>query len=181
MAETIVLCLALPERIPFKLEFIMVLVAELKPLPILVASAALFFAYILCLAIYRLYFSPIAGFPGPKIAALTRWYETYYDVFAPGGGMYMWEVEKMHQKYGPVVRINPDELHFSDFEFYNTIYASAPAKRDRYAYHAKAPDAHYSTGFTIDHETHKKRREAMAPFFSKRNVQVNPKEHKLLA
>jgi hypothetical protein len=154
----------------------MVLAVELKPITAFVASAVVLLIYLLCLAIYRLYFSTIAGFPGPKIAALTRWYETYYDVFASGGGMYMWEVEKMHQKYGPVVRINPDELHFADFEFYNTIYASAPAKRDRYAYHAKAPDAHYSTGFTIDHETHKKRREAMAPFFSKRNVQVGPKK-----
>jgi len=47
-----------------------------------------------------LYLSPIADFPGPKIAALTHWYEWYYDVLAPGAGMYIWEIEKMHQKYG---------------------------------------------------------------------------------
>lgn len=63
------------------------------------AGAALL-AYTIYGAIYRLYLSPLARFPGPKIAALTRWYECYYDVFSPGGGMYMWEVEKMHQKYG---------------------------------------------------------------------------------
>ena len=48
--------------------------------------------------IYRLYLSPIAKFPGRKLAALTLWYEFYYDVIK--GGQYVWEIEKMHQKYG---------------------------------------------------------------------------------
>lgn len=48
--------------------------------------------------IYRLCFSPIAGFPGPKLAALTFWYEFYYDVIK--GGKYTWEIGNMHEKYG---------------------------------------------------------------------------------
>jgi hypothetical protein len=81
----------------------MVLPLEIKPLPILVASAGAYITWLLYLVIYRLYFSPIAKFPGPKIAALTHWYECYYDVFTPGGGMYMWEIQKLHQKYGRVI------------------------------------------------------------------------------
>jgi hypothetical protein len=81
-------------------ETIMIPAIEIKPLFILIASAGASLIWLLGLIVYRLYLSPIAKFPGPKIAALTHWYECYYDVFTPGGGMYMWEVEKMHKKYG---------------------------------------------------------------------------------
>lgn len=37
-------------------------------------AGGLWILYIIFGAVYRLYFSPIAGFPGPKIAALTLWY-----------------------------------------------------------------------------------------------------------
>jgi hypothetical protein len=54
--------------------------------------------YWISLAIYRLYFHPLAGFPGPKIAAITHLYEIAWDYF--GNGAYLFEIEKMHKKYG---------------------------------------------------------------------------------
>ena len=54
--------------------------------------------YLAGLAVYRLYFSPIAKFPGPKLAALTLWYEFYFDVIKQG--QYTWEIGRMHDKYG---------------------------------------------------------------------------------
>ena len=48
--------------------------------------------------IYRLYQSPIAKFPGRKLAAVTFWYEFYYDVIKRGD--YVWEIQKMHDRYG---------------------------------------------------------------------------------
>ena len=54
--------------------------------------------YTLYGAFYRLYLSPVAKFPGRKLAALTFWYEFYYDVIK--GGAYVWEIKKMHQEYG---------------------------------------------------------------------------------
>ena len=62
-----------------------------------VATLSLILYYI-ALVVYRLYFSPIAKFPGPKIAASTLWYEFYYDVVKKG--QYTWEIGKMHEKYG---------------------------------------------------------------------------------
>lgn len=48
--------------------------------------------------IWRLYFSPLAKFPGPKLAAATLLYEMYYDIVA--GGQYTFKIRDMHEKYG---------------------------------------------------------------------------------
>lgn len=56
------------------------------------------FLIIVLRTLYRLYLHPLAHIPGPRIAAVSRAYEFYHDVLR--GGMYLWEVEKMHEKYG---------------------------------------------------------------------------------
>lgn len=58
--------------------------------------------YLLGLAIYRLYISPIAKFPGPRLAALTFWYEFYHDVVR--GGQYVFKINDLHDRYGKSVR-----------------------------------------------------------------------------
>lgn len=65
----------------------------------LLGSAAVLFLCVGATAVYRLFLSPIANIPGPKLAALTGWYETYFDCFKQGS---FWvEVEQMHKNYGP--------------------------------------------------------------------------------
>lgn len=54
--------------------------------------------YLLSGAIYRLYFHPLAKFPGPRLAALTGWYEFYHDVVRRG--LLIWKIQEMHDKYG---------------------------------------------------------------------------------
>jgi hypothetical protein len=66
--------------------------------PVLGGAAA--FIYLLGRTIYRLYFHPLSHIPGPKLAAATHLYEFYYDVCR--GGLYLFEIEKMHQQYGTV-------------------------------------------------------------------------------
>jgi hypothetical protein len=54
--------------------------------------------YTFALLIYRLYFSPIAAFPGPFLAKATHWYEFYHNFERTG--MYYEQIRKMHDKYG---------------------------------------------------------------------------------
>ena len=61
-------------------------------------SVVLFLVYIITLAIYRLYITPLAKFPGPWLAALTLWYEFYHDVILRG--RYTWKISEMHRTYG---------------------------------------------------------------------------------
>lgn len=59
--------------------------------------------------VYRLFAHPLASFPGPKIAAATFLYEFYYDVIK--GGMYIWEIERMHEQYGIVPLFRRKGIH----------------------------------------------------------------------
>jgi hypothetical protein len=49
-------------------------------------------------ALRRLYFHPLAHIPGPKLAALTWWYEFYYDVVQQG--RYIFKIQELHRQYG---------------------------------------------------------------------------------
>lgn len=48
--------------------------------------------------IYRLYLHPLAKIPGPKLAALTYFYEIYFNIVKPG--MFVWEIKRLHEIYG---------------------------------------------------------------------------------
>lgn len=59
-------------------------------------------AYFAFIVVHRLYFSPLSGFPGPKLAAATSWYEFYYQYWL--NGQYVFQIEKLHKKYGTYPR-----------------------------------------------------------------------------
>jgi hypothetical protein len=54
--------------------------------------------YLAGLAAYRLFLSPLSKFPGPKLAALSNWYEFYYDVVLHG--QFTAHLQKLHKRYG---------------------------------------------------------------------------------
>ncbi|KAH8651930.1 cytochrome P450 [Tricladium varicosporioides] len=72
------------------------------------------------LAIYRLCFHPLKHIPGPLLAKLTYGYQIYFDVFL--GGLMPKQLPKLHQTYGPIVRIAPDRVHVNDPEFYKRLF-----------------------------------------------------------
>ena len=67
-----------------------------KSYAILVLTLAIL--YLGTLLIYRLYYAPVAKFPGPRLAAITFFYEFYYDVWLEG--QYTWKIQDLHKQYG---------------------------------------------------------------------------------
>ena len=91
-------------------------------------------------------------------------YDFYYDVYL--GGQYLFKIQELHRKYGPIIRITPHEIHVSDPAFYGTLYASARHKRNRDPYHTNAISVPGSVLASPPHDLHRRRRAALSPLFS---------------
>ncbi|KAF7509483.1 hypothetical protein GJ744_008046 [Endocarpon pusillum] len=119
--------------------------------------------------LYRIYLSPLAAIPGPKTAALTGAYEQYYDLIEKA--RFPWKIEQLHKKYGPIVRIRPNEVHINDPAYGETHFSSSPTLQlNKYAPHQNQFGMPQSTFNTVDAELHKLRRGVVAPFFSRRSI-----------
>lgn len=128
---------------------------------------ALSLFYTIALPIYRVYFSPLSKFPGPKIAAATLWYEFYYDVIL--SGQYTFKIQELHKQYGPIVRISPFELHINDADYFDVLYSNnLPVNKS--SWYTGQFDMSYATFGTIEHKQHRLRRSALNPFFSKQMI-----------
>ncbi|TVY93201.1 Cyrochrome P450 monooxygenase [Lachnellula willkommii] len=128
--------------------------------PLVLLGAALYVSY------RRLYLSPISHIPGPKLAAVTRLYEAYYDLWL--GGQYTFKIIALHKKYGPIIRISPWEIHVADPDFYEVVYASSASghRRDKYDWFTKSFGLDNAVFATPGHDLHRLRRSALAPYFS---------------
>ncbi|KAK2601850.1 hypothetical protein QQS21_004633 [Conoideocrella luteorostrata] len=124
-------------------------------------------AYLVSLVFHRLVLHPLADFPGPRLAAVTRYYEAYYDVIC--NGQYTFKIAELHKKYGPIVRISPYELHINDPVFFEKLYGQ-DAQFNKYAWTYDAFSSQNSTICTIEHEVHRRRRAPLNPFFSRASV-----------
>jgi len=69
--------------------------------------------------VYRIYFHPLAGFPGPRFSAFTRLPHN----FAVWTGRTHKYTLALHDKYGDVVRVGPDELSFVNPDAWRDIYS----------------------------------------------------------
>ena len=119
------------------------------------------------LAVQRLWLSPIAHIPGPKLAALTQLYEFYYDFILDG--QYTLKIIELHEQYGPVVRINPWEVHVKAHEFRPELYSGLSRSSDKSIFLTKHFGAPHNALATINHDQ-KLRRAALDPIFSIQSV-----------
>ena len=116
--------------------------------------------YIIYGIVYRLYLSP-------KLAAVTWWYEIYYDVVL--SGKYIWKIQELHKEYGPIIRINPYQLHVNDPEFWDTLFtASNNNRRDRWSWWTRGAVIPKSLLGTVEQGLHRRRRASLIRSFRHR-------------
>ncbi|KAM7216738.1 Cytochrome P450 monooxygenase sdnH [Rhypophila decipiens] len=128
--------------------------------------AATFAVYSAVLVIYRLWFHPLAGFPGPKLLAATTWYETYVDLVHRD---FPERLARIHEKYGPIVRVAPHEIHVNDAEFFHTVFATE-AKHRTNIIPPRGLGQEDSIGSTRSHDMHQLRRKPLDKFMGQRNI-----------
>ncbi|KAH7305185.1 cytochrome P450 [Stachybotrys elegans] len=84
------------------------------PFGLAVSIPFIFSALLLLKSIYRLFFHPLSKFPGPKMAAITKLYESYHHTYK---GDWPENLARLHATYGDLIRIGPNELHCMDHEW----------------------------------------------------------------
>jgi hypothetical protein len=80
--------------------------------------SALVGVVILFYVIYQRFLHPLSKFPGPHLATLTNWWKIYHTYHLDLHEV----VLRLHEKYGPVIRIGPNDLHFWNPEALPAIY-----------------------------------------------------------
>lgn len=89
-----------------------------------VFAAILLIPYSVYHVIYSLYFHPLRSFPGPPLNAIT----TLPVTFSMMHGTAAHDTLTLHQEYGPVVRVEPNELSFITAAAWKDIYSWANTK-----------------------------------------------------
>ncbi|RYC57620.1 hypothetical protein CHU98_g8576 [Xylaria longipes] len=128
---------------------------------ILPGAVGLIFIYAVGLVIYRVFFHPLAKYPGPFLAKITDAYQLYH---AWKGDRHL-EFWRMHERYGKIVRFGPNSLSFNSNSALKDIYGFKANVRKAEFYDAFAhpvPNTHN----TRDKNVHARKRRVLSQAFS---------------
>ncbi|KAF9870881.1 hypothetical protein CkaCkLH20_11553 [Colletotrichum karsti] len=122
-------------------------------------------------AIYNVYFHPLSQYPGPRLWAISRLPWNLVNL----KGSLAFRIQELHEKYGPVVRIAPDELSFTSSAAWKKIYGQRSPEfskcfdgRGIAGPGATNPAVRNGGIVTADQEPHARLRKAVLPAFSER-------------
>ncbi len=117
----------------------------------------------------NLVWSPLARFPGPKLWAVSR-IPSQLSVLR---GRTHLDITALHARYGPVVRIGPNELAFNSPEAFRDIYGARPGHasfaKDR-SHYVLPPNGVDHLVSAVDDASHARQRKLLANAFSERSL-----------
>ncbi|OQV10101.1 hypothetical protein CLAIMM_14146 isoform 1, partial [Cladophialophora immunda] len=122
--------------------------------------------YFIGLAIYRLYFHPLAKYPGPLLWKLTQWPEAR----SAWAGRRHIDLQLLHEQYGDIVRFGPDKLSFRTAQALNDIYTDRRANmiKTGWTHTGETINPGITTHILSDRQLHAARRKLLNNAFSER-------------
>ncbi|TFK34044.1 cytochrome P450 [Crucibulum laeve] len=96
---------------------------------------------------------PLSQYPGPKLAAITKWWMIYFILFRGGRHRIL---QELHSKYGDSVRVGPNELSINTAAAVNPIYLNL----HRASYYRGVPTSSDTLITITDRKEHTQRRRA---------------------
>ncbi|KAF2184814.1 cytochrome P450 [Zopfia rhizophila CBS 207.26] len=122
--------------------------------------------YVLRSVVYRLWFHPLSKYPAPFLNRVTQ-LPAIISVLTGRLPMY---TKTLHDKYGPIVRLSPNELSFNTVQAWEDIYGHRLGRpnmaKDPIHVGAVDPVPGVSTISMSDNETHARQRRALSHGFS---------------
>lgn len=128
---------------------------------VLLGAVAAGVLYTTTVVIYRLYYHPLAQYPGPLLAKVTDIHQLYH-AWKGDRHLQFW---RMHEKYGRVVRFGPNSLTFNTNTALKEIYGFKGNVRKAEFYDAfvhPAPNTHNAR----DKALHARKRRVLSQAFS---------------
>ncbi|KAK6352846.1 hypothetical protein TWF696_004847 [Orbilia brochopaga] len=120
-------------------------------------------AWLFSVAVYRVWFHPLAGIPGPFLAKLTD----FYGGYIASKGINHYHLYELHKKYGVAVRYGPNRVSFNSAKAIRDIYSSTKPLQKSAGYRALLLTGGIPSLFSsIDKIFHGRRRRIIGQGFS---------------
>ena len=123
-------------------------------------------AFFVSFCIYQIYFHPLAHIKGPLIPKLTPLWLYYHSYVGDESSV----IDRLHKRYGPVLRIAPNEVDISDGAALGPIYSEKGGFRKTLCYRNFDIDGHQTLFSTLDAAHRAVRAKAVISMFSTANV-----------
>ncbi|KAG8168565.1 hypothetical protein KVR01_001314 [Diaporthe batatas] len=131
-------------------------------LDVLVLFSTLAAGYLGCLLVYNVWLHPLSKYPGPFFWRAFRL--PFLTSFIRGRLPH--DIKKLHEQYGDIVRLAPDEISFIDSAAWRDIYPKNFVRP--YEYKDQPPGKTASNLIACTEREHARFRRILAPAFSER-------------
>lgn len=129
---------------------------------LLVASTLL----TLCKVFYNLFLHPLRSYPGPLLWRASPWLWDH-SIFV---GKVPHDLHRLHQEYGPEVRVGPNTLSFTEAQAFDDILAHKPGKEELQKERVQRSPNGVASILSADKKDHARFRRLMSHAFSEKGL-----------